>query len=118
MIIEWSGNPIHFITFLSGIIKLIMSRYLVPLLAAGGKYGATLGSTVNIIRKIKEKDPNAVIHFSGVSSGAICAVMTHMAYQTNRTPYDLHDEFVELTKNGHGDDKGYYENADIFINRY
>jgi len=50
-------------------------KYLLSLPGVGGYYGATIGAATIIIDRIKKKDPKATIHYSGVSSGAICGLM-------------------------------------------
>lgn len=60
-------------------------KYLVSIPAAGGRYGLTFGAARVVVRKIREIDPNAEIHYSGVSSGAFLAVLDIITTEKERT---------------------------------
>ena len=100
-------------------------KYLLSLPGVGGYYGATIGAAKNIIDRINKKDPNAIIHYSGVSSGAFCALMMLLSFlninhKHSHTKYisQIHKEFIECVGSvGKWSDSifDYYHNNDLFF---
>lgn len=58
---------------------MMMNKYLLSIPAAGGRYGLTIGAARVIVKQIRRLNPDAEIHYSGVSSGAISAVLSIIA---------------------------------------
>lgn len=74
------------------------TKYLIPIPAAGGCYGITIGMVKNILDRIKHKiDPNA-IHFSGISSGSVCATLFALSRVYNYDIDDIHNEYMNLVR--------------------
>lgn len=71
-----------------------MMRYLIPLCGSGGCYPVMMGVGSNLIKRIKHKDPKAIIHFSGVSSGAICSLLFLISEIHNKNITSIHNEFI------------------------
>jgi hypothetical protein len=101
-------------------------KYLLSLPGVGGYYGATIGAATNIINRIKKKDPDAMIHYSGVSSGAICALMLLIlsGIKNNANQCEkkhilrMHEKFIKcINEIGKWSDNvlDYYHNNDLFF---
>lgn len=101
-------------------------KYLLSIPGTGGCYGATVGAAKNIITRIKQNDPNAVIHYSGVSSGAICALLMlvsrfhkkHYIENAEKNISQIHKEFIDcITESGKWSDSifDYYHNNDLLF---
>ncbi|VBB17587.1 Acyl transferase/acyl hydrolase/lysophospholipase [Yasminevirus sp. GU-2018] len=96
----------------------MMSKYLIPIPAAGGRYPVTVGMVRPVLNRIKSLDPDSEIHYSGVSSGSACALMFLCASIANLDIEVLHDEFIELIKTRVSSDPanaGYYQKNDKFF---
>jgi len=99
-------------------------KYLVSIPAAGGRYGLTIGASHVIVKKIRKTDPNAVIHYSGISSGAIVAVLAIIMDErepvngSDRMHSKLHRELIEMIKNEGEWEQGisnYFQNNEYFF---
>lgn len=100
-------------------------KYLLSIPAAGGRYGLTIGAARVIVDKIRAMDPEAEIHYSGVSSGAISAVLSVIMESREQLSKDpklhetIHREFLDTIEQEGEWKQGishYFSNNDIFFN--
>lgn len=98
-------------------------KYLLSLPGVGGYYGATVGAAKNIIDRINKQDPDAIIHYSGVSSGAFCALVILLTYHNNSRNYtkyilQKHKKLIEyINEKGKWSDSifDYYHNNNLYF---
>lgn len=105
-------------------------KYLLSFPGVGGYYGATIGAAKDIIDRIYKNNPNAIIEYSGVSSGAFCALMMLISLMDmecgcdkkkhSHTKYisHMHKEFVKcINDSGKWSDSifDYYHNNNIYF---
>jgi len=92
-----------------------MNRYLIPFPAAGGRYPVIIGMIQSILYQIKTIDPDAKIHASGVSSGAVCAIMLIIGLFKGLNIDDMHKEFIKIMRNKKVD---FFDGIELLIRRY
>jgi len=92
-----------------------MNRYLIPFPAAGGRYPVIMGTIQPILNQIKTIAPNAKIHASGVSSGAVCAIMLIIGLFKGLNIDDMHKEFIKIMRNKKVD---FFDGVELLIRRY
>lgn len=73
-------------------------KYLIPIPAAGGCYGVTIGIVKNILNRIKYKTDPKDIYFSGISSGSVCATLFALSLIYNYDIDVLHTEYMNIVR--------------------
>jgi hypothetical protein len=72
------------------------NKYLIVIPGSAGSYGATVGALLVEIDKIKKNNPNAVIHYSGVSSGSFVAIIALLCIINPQNHVKMHEELLQM----------------------